>query len=223
MLESTPWGGKHSFLWRLRYEVGDDHLERVLSDFSTIIRRSERRCENAEAQGGPEYRDLVGESEGEYIEEIIGACVLVSQAKIRRVTSAALKLGEIAKNKLSISISEFGNAEKILGIGEMFKGTNSTAVELMWDLGNYYKHCDEWPSQVWENLEGRFKKQRATRVSVERLGISRGSTGNMRNAFKFFSGDQHLDCSALARLVNNWAVVVNEIATSKIEAAERAR
>jgi hypothetical protein len=60
----------------------------------------------------------------------------------------------------------------------------------LWDIGNYYKHRDEWSVEVWREKrrgekDGPLRQNRRTRRSVQRVGIVHNSTGNMRTAYEF--------------------------------------
>jgi hypothetical protein len=88
-------------------------------------------------------------------------------------------------------------------------------VELIWAVGNYYKHCDEWDGEVWEdNKAGEhesnaLRQSRNTRRIIEKVGIQRSSTaGNMRTAYDFFEIDWASDCTPLADKVQEWANAV---------------
>ena len=52
---------------------------------------------------------------------------------------------------------------------------------------------------------------------------SRGSTGNMRTAYKFFDIDPYSNCERLAEQVQEWAVQVHARARMQIKAALSAR
>lgn len=79
-------------LWLLKHERDDDRFLQIFGDFASLIRRSEKACEKAAEQGDQDYAQFIGESEAEYLEEIIGASFLLLQAKIRRVCSATERL-----------------------------------------------------------------------------------------------------------------------------------
>src|ERR1700731_4256314 len=142
ILKPQPWGGRNPELRRLKYDVEDDRFLQILADFAQVIGRSEEACENAAARSNPEYREVVAEVEGDYIEEIIGASFLVLQAKIRRVTASALRLREGVRVRHNVVIPEFADPASIRGLGGRFKRKKSSLVQLVWDVGNSYKHPD---------------------------------------------------------------------------------
>jgi hypothetical protein len=222
ILRPRPWGGGNPELWQLKYEVADDRFLQIFRDFGRLIRRSEEACEKAAAQKNAEYEQFVAESESEYIEEIIGSSFLVLQAKIRRVTSSALALRGGVQARHNVGIPEFADPASIRGLGGRFKRKKASLVQLVWDVGNYYKHRDEWPPAVWRNnrakKKDRHERDRRTRRSVERLGIVYASTGNMRTAYEFFGIDPYSKCEQLAEQVQGWATQVYTTAQSRLQA-----
>lgn len=220
ILRPLPWGRGNPELWQLKYEVNDDRFQQMFDDYARMIRRSEKACDEAARQGNEEYLDFVGESEGEYLEEVIGASFLVLQAKIRRVTGAAIRLRKGVQTRHGVDIPEFASAASVRALGGRFKGKRASLVELLWDVGNYHKHRDEWPWEVWRNTRpgqrDDNKLARATRRSVQRVGIVQFSTGNMRTAYEFFGVDPYSSCAKLAQSVQNWAELVYKTAESRL-------
>jgi hypothetical protein len=222
ILRPRPWGSGNPGLWKLKYDVGDDRFLQIFADFARLIRRSEKACEKAAAQDNPDYHEFVVDAECDYIEEIIGASFLVLQAKIRRVTSSALALREAVLAWDKIDIPELANPASIRGLGGRFKRKNASLVQLVWDVGNYYKHRDEWPPAVWQEnrakKKDRYERDRHTRRNVEKLGIVYASTGNMRTAYEFFGIDPYSKCEQLAEQVQAWAIQVHKTAQSRLQA-----
>ena len=150
----------------LKYDVDDDRFLRVFGEVSRIIRASATLCKQA--------NDEFAEDEVDYIEELLGFSFVVLQAKVRRIAEAA----KAAPLRLP-------NARKL---DNDYRGTGKTLVELVWAIGNYYKHCDELDSEAWEDKKAgeqksdQLKRSRNTRRIVEKVGIVRFSTGNMRRA-----------------------------------------
>jgi len=152
-------------------------------------------CDTAHGEG-------FAEDEVNYIEELLGLSFVLLQAKIRRVSEAA-KASPLA---LSDACS----------LGGPFKNTGKSLAELIWAVGNYYKHCDEWDREVWEDKKAgeqernTLRQSRNTRRIIEKVGIQRSSTGNMRTAYDFFEIDWASDCTPLADKVQQWANGVYE-------------
>jgi hypothetical protein len=168
----------------LKYDVEDDRFLRLFGELSRQIRESGDLCNRDE--------NFV-DDETNYIEELLGLSFVLLQAKIRRVTEAA------KAPPLSLP-----NAR---ALGGSYKNTGKSLAALVWAVGNYYKHCDEWSSAVWNDLppDNKLKQSRATRRTAEQTGIERSSTGNMRTAYDFFAVDWGSDCSVLAQKIQDWA------------------
>lgn len=138
----------------MRFGVEDDRFLRTFAEVSRIIQASATSCERA----SDEFID----EEVHYLEELLGVSFIVLQAKIRRVSEAtkAAPLGLLKAREVSGG----------------YKQTGKTLVELIWAIGNYYKHCDEWDSEVWEDRKAgeqetnQLRKSRNTRRVVEKGG-----------------------------------------------------
>ena len=207
-------------LWLLRYEVRDERFQQIFADFAGLIRRSERACEKAAEQGNPEYAEAVADTESDYLEELIGASFLVLQAKIRRVDEAAKRLVTFMKERRGLIVTGLDH-QSIFALGGKYRKSGHSRIELIWAIGNYYKHRDEWDAEVWENrppgAQGRdpLGQSRRTRQIVEKAGIVRLSTGNMREAYEFLGIRQYSKCEKLAEKVQEWAKKVYQRAEKK--------
>ena len=210
---------RNPLLQLLKHEAGDDRFLEIFEEFARILRRSEALCEHAERNGPEDFAHLVIDGEADYVEEIIGASFVVLQTKIRRVTFAAERLRSQLLSQHSIDIPELERGRAIK-IGGSYKRKRASLIELIWDMGNYYKHRDEWPAAVWRNPRKRDRhgQSRKTRKSVQRLGIKMSSTGNMRAAYEFFGIDPYSDCEKLARQVQAWAEQLYELAQKQLKA-----
>jgi hypothetical protein len=228
LLKPRPFGGGNPTLWHLKYEVDDDRFLRIFKDIARVIGRSEKAYEKATEQNNPDYEEFVAEVESDYLEEIIGASFIVLQAKIRRVTSSALIFYKEMKDDHQIDIQELSSIDHIRKLGGRYKRKQASLIQLIWDVGNYYKHRDEWPVEVWREKhrgerEGSLKRDRRTRRSVQRVGIVHNSTGNMRTAYEFFGIDPYSKCEQLAGNVQEWAAQVYKTAHERLKAELDAR
>jgi hypothetical protein len=129
------------------------------------------------------------------------------QTKIRRVIGTTQELLARIEEETGVG---FNSPAGLRAMGGDYKGTGNSLPQLVWDLGNYYKHRDEWIEAVWrdkrpgEDESGALKQSRRTRRSVERLGIKRRSGENMRTAFAFFGIAPGPECKKLAEAVQEW-------------------
>jgi hypothetical protein len=197
-------------LWLLKYEVGDERFQQIISDFAGLIGRSERACEKAAEQGNPDYAEAVADTESDYLEELVGASFLVLQAKIRRVAKAAERLVTFMNEQYGLKVNGL-DRQSIFKMGGTYRKTGHSRIELIWAVGNYYKHRDEWDAEVWDNhptaAQGAdpHRQSRATRRTVEKVGVTQSSTGNMRKAYEFFGITPYSKCEKLAEKVQAWA------------------
>lgn len=227
VLSYMPLGG-NSDLWKLRYEAQDERFLRIFGDIAKLIRKSEKACEEVSEQDDPRYQDVIIDAECEYVEELIGASFIVLQTKIRRVTTSALELRKTMLRGHKIDLDKLLDAERIHNLCGHYKGTQASLVQLVWDVGNYYKHRDEWPIEVWEKetlgeKNNFVKRGRQTRRSVERVGVVFASTGNLRTAYKFLGVDPLSKCELLAESVQHWADQVHQTALTQLKAGAKAR
>jgi len=101
--------------------------------------------------------------------------------------------------------------QSIFSLGGSYRKTGCSCIQLVWAVGNYYKHRDEWDAEVWKNqptgTQGHdtHRQARGTRQMVEKVGIVQFSTGNMRSAYKFFGIEPYSKCEKLAEKVQAWA------------------
>lgn len=211
-------------LWLLKHEVDDERFLQIIGDFAGLIRRSENACEKAAKQGNPDYADFVADAESEYLEELVGASFLVLQAKIRRVDKAAERLVIFMKEQYGLTVNGLDH-QSIFALGGNYRKTECSRIELIWAIGNYYKHRDEWNAEVWENrptgAQGRdpHRQSRCTRQTVEKVGIVQFSTGNMRQAYEFFRIEPYSKCEKLAEKVQAWANKVYQLAEKECRRA----
>ncbi|MGJ5044151.1 hypothetical protein [Bradyrhizobium sp. HKCCYLRH1062] len=212
-------------LWLLKYEVDDERFQQIFGDFADLIRRSERACEKAAKQGNPEYAEAVSDTESDYLEELIGASFLVLQAKIRRVDKAAEHLVTFMKEQHGLTVKGLDH-QSIFALGGKYRKSGHSRIELIWAIGNYYKHRDEWDAEVWKSrpaiAQGHdpHRQSRRTRQTVEKAGIVQLSTGNMRRAYEFLGIKQYSKCEKLAEKVQAWAKEVYEHAKKECSRAQ---
>ncbi|NEV75926.1 hypothetical protein DYI24_02555 [Rhodopseudomonas sp. BR0C11] len=212
---------KNSSLWLLKHEVDDEQFLRIICDFARLIRRSEKACDEAARQDNPNYRAFVIDAECDYLEELVGSSFLLLQAKIRRVRRAAKELNAFMNDQhgLAVDIQD----EKIINLHGSYRNSEHSQIKLIWEIGNYYKHRDEWDHEVWEDVpaQGRdpLEQPRRTRRTVQAIGIVQFSTGNLRQAYEFFEIQPYSKCEKLAKEVQAWAKDVYQLAKEECQRA----
>jgi hypothetical protein len=228
ILKPRPFGGGNPALWQLKYDVEDKRFLRIFGDLARLISRSEKACEKAAEQNNRDYQRFVAQAEGDYLEELIGASFIILQTKIRRVTSSALAFHKAMLDEHQIDIQELSCRDRIHELGGRYKRKRASLTQLIWDIGNYYKHRDEWPAEVWREKragekDGPLRQGRQTRRSVQRVGIIYASTGNMLKAYTFFDIDPYSECEQLADKVQEWANEAYKKAETRLKAEVAAR
>jgi hypothetical protein len=182
----------------LEFDVEDDNIRSVLNSLISLIRLSEDKCDKATLSARPggvhdDYAEHVYEQEGANIEELIGAVLLMLQARIRRVKRSSKKAG--IKDDLVLKDSANKHESHAFSL-----------VEIVWDLANYYKHRDDWNSAVWDDEEKANKFSVKTRKSVKRVGVVRGGTANLRTALESLStSDYSQSAQSLNEGIQSWA------------------
>ncbi|HEY2484799.1 MAG TPA: hypothetical protein VGI36_06600, partial [Candidatus Binataceae bacterium] len=187
----------------LDYEVRDDTVARVINDIAGLIRKSEEFFEKEVIRYGDEAADIYAD-EGDYVEGLIGASFVLLQAKIRRVVSWAIAMRE-ALTRFGLDLTEFDGQAKVLRLGGDYKDTGYSLVELVWHLGNFYKHRDQWSKETWDKPDNRTEK---TIRAIAKVGI--GQHEKLRDAMIFFGLDASSRCGDLAEQVQNWAACVDK-------------
>jgi hypothetical protein len=209
----------------LRRNVDDERFRQLFSDFARLIHTSVKLCEDLPF---PEDAEEINN----YIEELLGLSFVLLQAQIRRVSEAAAKFvllraeirrgSEAAVKFVLLQAKIQQEAAEFRALGDPYKDTGKRLAELIWALGNYYKHNDTWGSEEWsddaldpkvfsKSLRNNIEQARKTRRIVEQVGIVRGlSAGNMRTPYEFFGVDWASDCTPLADKVQEWAKAVYE-------------
>ncbi|MGA7807072.1 hypothetical protein [Bradyrhizobium sp.] len=150
----------------------------------------------------------MADTEADYIEELVGASFLILQAKIRRVAEASERLVAFMSEQYAMEIKGL-DRQSVFKLGGIYRKTGHSRIALIWAVANYYKHRDEWEAEVWQvpPTQGRdpHRQSRGTRETVEKLGVTQFSTGNMRKAYEFFRIKPYSKCEKLAEKVQDWS------------------
>jgi hypothetical protein len=195
----------------LDHDVKDDRFIRIVDDIASLIASSEAACARAMQGGNDDYADAVITTETDYLEDLIGTLFLMLQTKIRRVGEAAVEVSKALENMSGPAAQIWADPRAVRAEGGDYKGTGHSLVELVWAIGNYFKHRDEWSPEVWNPptpVPNRLKQSIATRMMVQHVKIVESSTGNMRMALEFLGVDPYSQCAKLAQDVQTWADAV---------------
>ncbi len=210
-------------MYVLEHEVRDDRFVRIIDDIARLIASSEDACERAVASGNDDFADAVIATETDYLEDLIGTIFLMLQTKIRRVGEAAMVVSDALERGYGAAAKKWAKPPVVRAEGGAYNGTPHSLVELVWAVGNYFKHRDEWSSDVWTppaTITKGLKQSIATRTVVQSVGVVESSTGNMRTALEFFGVDPYSSCGKLAQDVQAWADTLLDDARAAAKAAQ---
>jgi hypothetical protein len=178
----------------LRYTTQDHTYHIVLRALASGIGAACERTKNT-------TDEAIVDDECERIENLLGVAFVVCQVQIAAVISWARRTCGLQTCK--------SFAQELLTLGEKVDGGCSySKIEVIWELGNYFKHRDEWESD-WSRLRGRQQK---TAKIIQHIGLASGCTGNLRRGAEVLGNRAYVDLHVLADVVDKWGVqVVTEV------------
>ena len=201
----------NALLTLLDLALRDTTFENVLRHLGEGVSAASRRANSPE--GHEDWVDAVVDEECDFIEDILGAAVVVCQTRITAITSLALQLGQRALDKGTPFAAFGGRKEDVRALGEAASlpavpGKSSfSKVEVLWALANYFKHRDEWRKMDWTKLSG--QEQRTVEV-IAAVGLRSGSTGNLRQGAQVLGNASYADTDVFAQAVNEWGEKVRD-------------
>ncbi len=153
-----------------------------------------------------DLRDEVAEVDVEIIESLLGSAFVVCQAQITAVTKAALDIQKLARAEKIEFKAYGGQAHEVRALGERCD-TNFSKVEVVWELGNYFKHREEWPQSAWVKPS---PKLRHTIPVLLAAGLQPSSNGNLRAGSAALGNPDFDKMSVFFDIVNKWGVAVRD-------------
>jgi hypothetical protein len=193
----------------LDYAIGAeaDAYEDVLVALSTGVRKSAQRIDRA-----PQDDDAFIMDETQTIENMLGTAYVVCQNEITAVVQAALRLDDAAKASIFLGSKPAERESSVCALGPKFDGTFSK-VEVLWHLGNYFKHRDEWDPVTW-NGANRF-----TLDAIKAAGLKPGSSGNLRQGAEALGNTEYSDMDVFQEGIRSWGVDVRKRILARLPAA----
>ena len=179
-------------LRRLDIAVESDVHASVLDELGRAIKKCGERIDRLHPDDDGSL-DL----ECELIESLLGTGYVVCQAKIAAVVERATEL--LGKTK-----------REIRAMGPRFD-TNFSKVDVLWALGNYFKHRDEWELSEWDLPTG---QRRDTVPALKAAGLQASSTGNLRTGAEALGNRAFSDTTVFQTVVDEWAAEVASAARS---------
>jgi hypothetical protein len=174
-----------------------DAYEDVLIALSAGIRKSAQRIERA-----PQDDDAFIMDETQIIENMLGTAYVVCQNEITAVVQAALMVDAAAK----VIFSGGRPAERessVRALGPKFDGKFSK-VEILWHLGNYFKHRDEWDPVTWDGANS------FTLNAIKAAGLEPGCSGNLRQGAEALGNTKYSDMDVFQEAIRSWGADVRK-------------
>ncbi len=195
--------------WILREATDNYHLGLVreaLSALSDGVARCSKRIADAHASGNSDYADSVTDEECDVVETLLGSAFTVCQTHIAQVVADVKKLHVIAgrpnAGRPGVALATTTTRKSdIMRFGcPQVSGTSVTVIEAINALANYFKHGDEWPRD-WAQATG----QAADTIRViTAVGLSRGSSGNLRRGARSLGNKSFDDMDVFGDLLGSW-------------------
>jgi hypothetical protein len=198
----------------LDYAVDNDTYARVLRTLGTGIKIAAGRIETAARQGPDDYADAVVDEETEIIESLLGTACVLCQTPITAVTQAALQARRQGLRDGRTFLAFTDKSHEVRTLGDPFD-TNHSKIEVLWALGNYFKHRDEWTRSTWTKPTGLAA---FTVPLLLAAGLAPSSTGNLRTGAEALGNSDYSNMSVFEGIVQNWA---NEVRVTTKQAFER--
>ncbi|HEX4159942.1 MAG TPA: hypothetical protein VHY79_15865 [Rhizomicrobium sp.] len=132
--------------------------------------------------------DAAVDLECETVEALLGTAY---QVKITAVVEAAVRL--------------LGNPDhEIRGMSPRFNAKFSQ-VEVLWALGNYFKHRDEWDRSEWDTPTA---SRRFTIRALIAAGLEPSSSGNLREGATALGNAAFSEMAVFERIIDEWAAAI---------------
>ena len=137
-------------------------------------------------------------------ETLVGAATVICQAKILRVVKAAQFDPECRKKIRDVECDHV-----LRGLGEKAGTSNLSKVEILWHMGNYFKHAEEWARARPPNWPSEDKyKHTVDAITAGGLDPKKSYGDNVLLGAKFLGVLDAGDLSAFSEIVNNWSKVL---------------
>jgi hypothetical protein len=82
-------------------------------------------------------------------------------------------------------------------------------VDVLWALGNYFKHREEWDRAEWKELK--LKRPGKDTIPVlEAIGLQKSSSGNLRRGAEALGNAGFTELSVFEDIIRQWANEVRE-------------
>ena len=199
-----------------------DAYEDVLIALSAGIRKSAQRIHRV-----PKGDDAFIADETQVIENMLGTAYVVCQNEITAVVQAALGVDDTTKasilrgnkNRRESSVRALGPQSR-----RKLSGKTLSKVEILWQLGNYFKHHDEWSYRrvAFRKRMGLAwkvdSKNKHTVQVIKAVGLKALNSGNLRQGAKALGNSKYSDVNVFQEAIRSWGVDVREHILARLSA-----
>lgn len=205
-------------------------LERLHRVIESEISASLRRLEEASKTENSDFLEFATDEECQSTEELLGLAFVAAQSFITSIRTEVTDVAEMSR-QFGIRFTFFSDPKAIDTLklaSPLTVAPQFSVVEAIHAVGNYWKHSEEWPTQ--EVVSGRWRRQawdmasmrgneKRTAEIVTSLGMTLGSTGNLRTAAEALGVTEYNDLRPIRRTLQNWAFdlkikVANDLAAA---------
>jgi hypothetical protein len=205
----------------LRIDISSKTLDTLHRAIESEIVRSNHRAEGNEA--------LI-DDESDLLEELLGLAFVANQVFINRICTRMLMLNQIFQEDSGRPLTFMcsNNIFEILKRGKRLRNKSKLyMVEAMYALANFWKHSDEWRTcevkkgtrvkTGWDISQMRSKSDKRTAEIATALGLSPGSTGNLRRAAEAFGISDFQNLRPIRDTLQQWADDLHKAARAELQ------
>jgi hypothetical protein len=209
----------NGWLTLLRMAARSETLDRLHAAVEQEIAAASQRVDQAH-DGSDEYVDAVTDDECDRIEDLLGLAFVACQSYMTGLRTRVAALSQVCQSKYGATLP-FASDSKAYGVFKVghATGSNHTDAEVANAVANYWKHQDDWPTReekrggkiatVWDVGPMRSNEKRTVEI-VTSIGISFGSTGNLRDGAKALGVTDYADLSPIRKKLRTWAGKVSD-------------
>ncbi len=201
----------------IRVSGARETLEALHRAIEVEIAKCVKAIEEAHASGNQDSADAITDEECDQIEQLLGLAFVVAQSFITTGRARWAMAARVCSKQYGVNFSfSIGpNGFGLLRESPLLPCCSEyTVVEAINAVANYWKHVDEWPTTLVANGE-RMKSiwvvdsthnqaKRTTEIAMA-LGMSPGSTGNLRQAASRLGVTKYNRLSAIRNALFDWA------------------
>jgi hypothetical protein len=191
-----------------------DTLERLHCAIEHEITASSKTIQRAKSSGDEDLLEAITEEECLAVEELLALAFVAAQSFINSIRSELEVVGKTYEHEFGSRPNFPTHPNDVLKVGAMLPAGNCSVVEAINAIANYWKHSEEWEvvdeqsngrvREVWDRVGVRPIQKRTVEV-VSALGLTPGSSGNLRKAAQALGVKELADLSPIRKNLSDWA------------------